>query len=189
MGRGRRWPSPSSRCLSVATPGPRAGHRGDGAGCPDVGAAAVEFALIAPLLLLLLFWIFEFGWQLWELQAGQAAAREVARLAAVGVGDPSTFVRGAACLALHDGVGAGQLQRIHIGFSSDTAGRTALRVTDQDGYVNVSLTYRSALTGLLPTPLSSGGSYTRLAVSRLEQMPAARVLTGIDAMAPTRPCS
>jgi len=47
------------------------------------GAAAVEFALIAALLLTLVFGIFEFGRVYSELEVFNSAAREGARVAAV----------------------------------------------------------------------------------------------------------
>ncbi len=47
------------------------------------GAVAVEFALIFPLLVLILFGIFEFGREYSRLQVFEGAAREGARCAAV----------------------------------------------------------------------------------------------------------
>jgi hypothetical protein len=49
----------------------------------DGGASAVEFALVVPLFLLLVFGIIQYSVFFWELQTGAAAAREVARQAAV----------------------------------------------------------------------------------------------------------
>lgn len=57
---------------------PRAGRR-DGEG----GAAMVEFALIAPLLIALLFGIIEFGWAFSQVLDTRHGAREGARLVAV----------------------------------------------------------------------------------------------------------
>ncbi|HVF21003.1 MAG TPA: TadE/TadG family type IV pilus assembly protein [Mycobacteriales bacterium] len=54
--------------------------RGDG------GAAAVEFALVSVLLLMLVFGIIGFGIALYRQQAASHGAREGARLAAVGIG-------------------------------------------------------------------------------------------------------
>ena len=48
------------------------------------GAAAVEFALIAPLLLLLVFGMVQYGLYFWSAQGASNAAREAARRAAVG---------------------------------------------------------------------------------------------------------
>jgi Flp pilus assembly protein TadG len=51
----------------------------------DEGAAAVEFALISILLFMLLFGLIQYGMAFFQLQATTHAAREGARLAAVGV--------------------------------------------------------------------------------------------------------
>jgi len=49
----------------------------------DEGASAVEFALILPLLLVLLFGIIDYGWWFGETLGLRSGVREVARLAAV----------------------------------------------------------------------------------------------------------
>jgi Flp pilus assembly protein TadG len=48
------------------------------------GAAAVEFALIVGLLAILIFGLLEYGLAFWQVQNLRAAAREGARVAAVG---------------------------------------------------------------------------------------------------------
>jgi Flp pilus assembly protein TadG len=50
----------------------------------DVGAAAVEFALVMPLLMLLVFGMVQYGFYFWSAQGGASATREAARRAAVG---------------------------------------------------------------------------------------------------------
>lgn len=55
------------------------------------GAAAVEFALVSTLLIVLLFGIIAFGFALYRQQSALHAAREGARLAAVGVDDCAAF--------------------------------------------------------------------------------------------------
>jgi Flp pilus assembly protein TadG len=57
----------------------------------DRGAAAVEFALVSVLLFTLLFGIIGFGFVLFAQQSALHAAREGARLAAVGVNDCGEF--------------------------------------------------------------------------------------------------
>ena len=59
----------------------------------EEGAAAVEFALIVGLLAILVFGLLEYGLAFWQVQNLRAAAREGARVAAVG-GD-ETAIRGA----------------------------------------------------------------------------------------------
>jgi Flp pilus assembly protein TadG len=59
------------------------------------GAAAVEFAVILPLLLLIVAGIIEFGF-MFNAQIGVThAAREGARVAAIGTGDPVAAATGA----------------------------------------------------------------------------------------------
>ncbi len=57
---------------------PRSGH--------EEGAAATEFALIAPLLIVLFFGIVQFGIATYRIQVIEASAREAARVASVGFG-------------------------------------------------------------------------------------------------------
>jgi hypothetical protein len=59
----------------------RARHRE----APDRGAAAVEFALVLPLLFVILFGVVEYGFNLFQMQAAQATIRESARTVALGV--------------------------------------------------------------------------------------------------------
>ena len=54
---------------------------------PDRGAAAVEFALVLPLLFVILFGVVEYGFNLFQMQAGQATVRETARRVALGIDD------------------------------------------------------------------------------------------------------
>lgn len=73
---------------------------------PEEGAAAVEFALIAPLLIVLFFGIVQVGIAVYQTQVIEAAAREGARVASVG-GDESEVT--AAVQAAADGFAAAEL--------------------------------------------------------------------------------
>ena len=53
-------------------------RRGEG------GGAAVEFALVVPILLALLFGILQYGYHYWAIETASATAREAARRFAVG---------------------------------------------------------------------------------------------------------
>ena len=55
------------------------------------GANLVEFALIAPLLIMLVMGIIDFGWILSTQQDVRHGAREAARLAAVNAGNTTTM--------------------------------------------------------------------------------------------------
>lgn len=65
-------------------------HRG------DAGASAVEFALVLPLLLLVVFGIIDFGRAYNAQQALNAGTREGARVLALGTGDPTTVTKAGA---------------------------------------------------------------------------------------------
>ncbi len=67
----------------------------------DRGAALIEFALIMPLLVLLLVGVTEGGWAFSNLLDSRHAAREGARLAAVAAGDENYIVQ-ETCLRLKD---------------------------------------------------------------------------------------
>lgn len=71
----------------------------------DNGAAVVEFAILAPLLILLLLGIVEFGWLFGQFNDVRHGAREGARFAAVNQGD-ETAIRDHVCDAM-DGLTAG----------------------------------------------------------------------------------
>lgn len=68
-------------------------------GNEERGASLVEFALIAPFLILLLFGIVEFGYLFGEFNDVRHGAREGARVAAVNAGDNS-FLRATTCDAM-----------------------------------------------------------------------------------------
>lgn len=146
--------------------------RGDGRDAKDAGAAALEFALVSPLLFALLFMIFSAGWSLWEYQAARATAREAVRLASVGIPDGTAFGRGVACLGERNGLRPGALAGIQLSFHA-TSLLDGLEggVAQPGGYVEVRLTYTSALSGVLPSPFTDDqGRFTTGAVARIEQL-------------------
>jgi hypothetical protein len=139
---------------------------GSGDADPDRGAVAVEFALLFPVLFALLFGTLLTGWRVWEAQAGQAVAREAARLAGLGVTDPDVFGRTVACLAERDGLRAGSVSGVSIAFLDPSVAVGAAPAVG--GYVRVTVTFRSMLGGV-PLLSTTDGTMTAAAVSRVEQ--------------------
>jgi len=143
----------------------------------DEGAAALEFALVAPILFALIFMIFGSGWGLWEYQAARASAREAARLASLGIPDPTGYAESVVCLAEINGLRQGSLTTIDLAFHPDaTPSGLAASVTATQGsygYVEVTLTYTSALDGLplVPWTLGNGGVVDVVSLTRIEQVP------------------
>ena len=57
------------------------------------GAVAVEFAYLAPILIMLLFGIVQFGLAMWRVSVVESAAREGARIAALGASEAEVTSR------------------------------------------------------------------------------------------------
>jgi Flp pilus assembly protein TadG len=130
------------------------------AGHTDRGASLVEFAIVAPLLILLLFGIIEFGWLFGQYNDLKHGAREGARYSAVNGGD-DTAIRAYVCNTM-EGLSAGMTQ-LEV---STTDGASGTR--GETGSIRVRATM-SSLSGLpfittfLPSTLVSDISF------RLEQ--------------------
>ncbi|WP_204163810.1 TadE/TadG family type IV pilus assembly protein [Nocardioides solisilvae] len=136
------------------------------------GAAAVEFALVMPMLLLLVFGMVQYGLYFWSAQGGATAAREAARRAAVG--------DLASCSAFQADV------RDRIDSLGDAGGATVTRTytkgagnsgTDvQVGdLVTVTVQFTSIDLGIPLIPFMDDGLVTQSADSRVEGVPDASV--------------
>ena len=120
------------------------------------GAAAVEFALVLPLLIALLFGILQFGWYFFVANNASSAAREGARRVVVGdcwgSGTFQTFVQG---------------QSLALTSATYTPGDLAspsVKIGDQ---VTVKVVADGAILDFIPWG-ASGGQVTREFTARLE---------------------
>jgi Flp pilus assembly protein TadG len=126
----------------------------------EKGASAVEFAIVLPLLLTLVFGIMETGWLFAQINDIHHGAREGARLAAVNY---------------EDGVQSEMCDRMNLASaSSPVVTLTATEDSDASfigrgdtGYVKVEITYQS-LTGVLDS-IFDGKKITSEVDFRLEQ--------------------
>lgn len=130
------------------------------------GAALVEFAVLAPLLLLLVLGIVEFGWLFGQFNDVRHGAREGARFAAVN-GGGNVQVHQQVCTTM-DGLSAGltsltvQLDPDPDADADTTIGEPAsISVVATVG----SLTSAPIITAFLPNQLTSDVEF------RLEQVP------------------
>jgi Flp pilus assembly protein TadG len=124
----------------------------------DRGASLVEFAILAPFLLLLLFGIIEFGWLFGQYNDVRHGAREGARFAAVNAGD-NNAIRDSVCSAM---------EGLTAGMTSITVSFTDAAVVGAQGDIAVtaqlsSLSGVPLITSFLPSQLSSAVAF------RLEQ--------------------
>lgn len=137
------------------------------------GASLVEFAVLAPLLLILVLGIVEFGWLFGQFNDVRHGAREGGRFAAVnggpGVNATDIDIANRVCAAM-DGLDAGMTQ-ITIQLGQFDGADTGSTIEAGDiGTLTVSVDVSSLsnvplITGFLPTQLSSSVEF------RLEQDP------------------
>lgn len=137
------------------------------------GASLVEFALIAPLLFLLIFGIIDFGWLFAQHQDVRHGAREAARLAAVNY-NPDGETDPAAQLA--DLITAVRARTGSLN-DADTDVRVHRVDSDSDGafeigeLVDVRVCYPlESLSGFMQ-PFLTGSDLKSSASMRLEQVP------------------
>lgn len=139
---------------------------------PEAGAAAVEFALIAPILLLLVFGMVQYGFYFWSAQGGAVATRDAARRAAVGDHESCTAFRDdvrARIDALGDAAGATITRAYTKGPGNTDAG---VQVGD---VVTVTVAFTSVDLGIPLIPFVNGGLVQQSADSRVESVPVASV--------------
>ncbi len=125
------------------------------------GAAIVEFAILAPLLVILLLGIVEFGWLFGQYNAVRHGAREAGRYAAVDGGADSPIVtnniRTTACDAI-EGQGAG-ISELRVGVAFSGSGKIGDDLVvnveaDVDGLTNLPL-----ISSFLPATLQSNATF------------------------------
>jgi Flp pilus assembly protein TadG len=132
----------------------------------DDGAAAVEFALVLTLLMVLLFGIIEFGYGFYQAQSASAGVREGARRAAVGQAASCAQLRGTVTGAA-SGITFGT---VTVALTDTNADGTAGDVGDT---VAVTVPYTidlGVLGGLIPG-LPSTLARTAVAQARIELQP------------------
>ena len=135
----------------------------------DSGSAAVEFALIAPILLTLVFGIIQYGWYFYAMQAGASAVGDAARRVAVGncttTSDVQTLIYnklGAATTASSaSGVTATVTYTNTDGSSDSSPGHVGGSVLVTASFPTLNMKFP-----LIPVP--GGGTVTRSTYARIE---------------------
>jgi Flp pilus assembly protein TadG len=129
------------------------------------GASAVEFALVLPLLLLLVFGIIQYGFYFWSLQGGSAAVRDAARFASVGKPTSCADFR----LQVQGNLSSVGARNVAItrDFSSDSVQR--------GDTVTVRVEFDSVDLNLPFVPLPGGGQVVQEALARVENVPDAAI--------------
>lgn len=121
----------------------------------------VEFALVVPLVLLLLVGVIQYGYHYWAMQTASAAAREAARRLVVGT-DPTCTVTEARDRAAGPAIGSSLPT---VDYAYDNASNTPQR----GSLVTVTVTLQSLDIGLVPLP--ADGVVVESATNRVENVP------------------
>ena len=129
----------------------------------DSGAAAVEFALVVPVLLLILFGIIQYSFYFWALQGGSDAARDAARRAAVG--SPVT------CAAFVTSVSTslGAVKTGNVSIKRDYESATGAIVPGES--VTVTVAFDSFDFNFPLVPFVDNGRVSQQATARVEIVP------------------
>lgn len=130
-------------------------------GLDERGSTIVEFALVVPVVLLLLMAVVQYSYHFWALETAAATAREAARRLVVGT-DPACTVAVAKAHAAAPGVGSADPSVTYAFESGQPRGTRGDLVT-------VTVTFQSLDIGLLPLP--GGGMVTETASNRVENVP------------------
>lgn len=129
------------------------------------GAVLIEFALLFPVVMLVVLGIIQYGYQYWAMNQGSAIAREVARLAIVNT-DWSCGTRWGTRQAALPAVGT-TAPLITRSFASGGPGPTGV-VPEGTGFT-VTVTFDSLDLGLFPLP--GNGRVSETATARVEYAP------------------
>jgi Flp pilus assembly protein TadG len=131
----------------------------------------VEFALLAPILILLVVGLLQYGMYFWSAQGGSNAAREAARRAAVGdltaCADFQSYVRDRID-ALGNGDNAATITRTYANGPGNTD--SAVEVGD---VVTVVVTFNSVDLNIPLLPFPDNGQVSQSAEARVENVPSA----------------
>lgn len=138
--------------------GARSRRRGDG------GAAALEFGLITPVLLVIVLGIIQYGLYFWGMQAGSATAAQLARR--LSVADCQTT--GAAQSFVTQRLGpAASSPTVGVVFQ-DSTGSTVAAPGQVGGNVKVTLSFAVLNLHLPLVPVPGGGTVSSTANARVE---------------------
>ena len=131
------------------------------------GATALEFGLVAPLMLLLIFGLVQYGYLFWALTTASANAREAARKLVVGQ-DWAT------CVQPRIDVHAGQPALSSVVSSyrwTDGAGTTLTRPVQRGDYVEVRVAYDALDLHFPFLPMPNGGRVDETSRRQVENIP------------------
>jgi Flp pilus assembly protein TadG len=140
----------------------------------DRGAVVVEFALIMPIFLLLIFGVIQYGMYFWSMQAGANAVGEATRRMSVGDCQSSTEVQNLLKTRLGSATTATAGSGITVATSYTMAdGSTPSGSPGQiGGTVQLTATFSTVDLHFPFIPVPGGATVTRSATARIEDITA-----------------
>ena len=150
--------------------GNSARHRRD-----EGGSSAVEFALLAPILLTLVFGIIQYGWYFYAMQAGSSAVGDAARRVAVGNCTATTDVQ----TLIYNKLGPATTASSSSGVTATVTYTNTDGTSDSSpghigGSVLVSATFPTLNMKFPLIPVPGGGTVTRSTYARIEDTSASQ---------------
>ena len=134
---------------------------------PERGASAVEFALVMPILLLLVFGLIQYGLYFWALQGGSDLARGAARLAAVGNANDCDDFRDSVTNSIG---GYGSSPTITRDYTDDVAINSVAGVWEPGDRVTVTVEFESIDLNFPFVPFIEDGVVSQTVDARLERV-------------------
>lgn len=129
----------------------------------------MEFGLVFPLVMLMIFGIIQYGYLFWSLQTASATARETARLLIVGSDWTCAKTYGE---SFADGPAVGTAPVV-VDRAYHAVDGTAQSAPAVGSMVTVTVTFQSLDLAILPVP--DAGMVTQRATARIENVPPRRL--------------
>lgn len=133
------------------------------------GAAAVEFALVVPILLVLVFGIIQYGWYFYAMQAGTSATSDAVRRLSVGDCQSDAELKALIASKLGSARKSGTTVQTTVVHTTPTAPHTTMSSPGAvGGGVELRVQFQTADFNFPFIPVPDDGTVTRTVFARVE---------------------
>ena len=135
----------------------------------DRGAAAVEFALVLPILLMLVFGIIQYGWYFYAMQTGTSATSDAVRRLSVGDCQDSAALQSLVAGKLGAATTSSSSVQTTVVYSSPAFGHATIASPGLvGGGVTLQVRFQTADFHFPFIPVPDSGTVTRSVFARVE---------------------